>query len=385
MSHTSLDILPKSDDFLVLPPAQQVHGYRNVNKLFAHRDIRASNPKPMTQAECTMSAEHEAKLTSFMRQNNVAGLLVLKNNQIFAERYGLGLVEHDRWTTMSTVKSMTSLLVGAAIQQGAIQSADDLVVKFLPELKNTAYDTVSIRDLLTMSSGTNWTEDYDDLDSHVSQYSRLLALRTPKGVLNLLKTLKLTAQPGTRWSYNTGDTYLIGAVLVAANGGSLAQFMEEQIWNPCGMEFDAFYTLESENGLEIAGSRAGMALRDFGKIAQLVLNDGVSQQGHRILPQGWITDSAKSAFSLEGIKRLIRWDSLRIIGYGYSWWLDDEGGMWALGHCGQRIYINRNENMAVIQLAAYPHPFYETPYYGDMDARLREYVDHVRKVVTLMM
>lgn len=382
MSSSSIDILPKSDDFLVLSPAQQAHGYRRVNELFANRAINAVNPQPMVKADHPVPDDHEVEVTKFVRQNNVAGLLVIKNNQVFLERYGLGLLENDRWTTMSTVKSMTSLLVGAAIEQGAIKSEDSKVVEFLPELKATAYDSVSIRDLLTMSSGTDWTEDYNDLGSHVSQYSRLLASRTPRGVLDLLKTLKSTAQPGSRWAYSTGDTYLVGAVLVAATGVSLAQFMTEQIWGPCGMEFDAFYTLESENGLEIAGSRAGMALRDFGKIAQLVLNDGVNQQGRKILPDGWVADSAKSAFSLEGVERLIRWDSLHIVGYGYSWWLDDDGGMWALGHCGQRIYINRNENLTVIQLAAYPHPFYETPHYGDMDARLRKYVDSVRQVLS---
>lgn len=380
MSSSPIDVLPKSDDFLVLSPAQQAYGYRRVNELFANRAINAVNPQPMTKVDRPVPDNHEVKVTEFVRQNNIAGLLVIKNNQVFLERYGLGLVENDRWTTMSTVKSMTSLLVGAAIEQGAIESENSKVVEYLPELKATAYDSVSIRDLLTMSSGTDWTEDYNDLDSHVSQYSRLLASRTPRGVLELLKTLKSTAKPGTQWAYNTGDTYLVGAVLVAATGVSLAQFMTEQIWGPCGMEFDAFYTLESENGLEIAGSRAGMALRDFGKIAQLVLSDGVNQQGHKILPDDWIANSAKAAFSLEGVERLVRWDSLHIVEYGYSWWLDDDGGMWALGHCGQRIYINRKENLAVIQLAAYPHPFYETPHYGDMDARLRKYVDSVRQV-----
>src|SRR5699024_1070788 len=204
------------------------------------------------------------------------------------------------------------------------------------------------------------------------------AARVPSGVLELLKTLTSVFQPGTRWAYNTGDTYLIGAVLVAATGSSLAQFMTEQVWGPCGMEFDAFYTLESENGLEIAGSRAGMALRDVGKIAHLVLNNGAIN-GRRILPEAWMDDSAMPAFSLEGQERLVRWDSLGITAYGDSWWLDDDGGMWALGHCGQRIYINRGESLAVVQLATYPHPFYETPSYGDMDARLREFVDDVRR------
>lgn len=377
MSSRPVHTLPDSTEFLVLPPAQQAYGYRQVDALFANRPIKATQPRKMVRSKTVLSDEYEGKIDQFVRHNNVAGLLVLKDNEIVIERYGLGLTQSDRWTTMSTVKSMTSLLVGAAIEKQVIQSAASKIVTYLPELKGTAYDAVSIKDLLTMSSGTDWTEDYNDLNSHVSQYSRLLAARVPGGVLELLKTLTSLSHPGTRWAYNTGDTYLIGAVLVAATGNSLAQFMTEQIWGPCGMEFDAFYTLESEDGLEIAGSRAGMALRDVGKIALLVLNNG-AVNGRRILPETWMRDSAMPAFSLEDQERLVRWDSLRITAYGYSWWLDDDGGMWALGHCGQRIYMHRSENLAVVQLATYPHPFYETSSYGDMDARLRVFVDNVR-------
>ena len=380
MSSEPANILPSSDDFLVLSPAQQVHAYRRVDDLFASRPIRAKEPKAMPRATVAMPENYSSKVANFVYQNNVAGLLVINDGQVMLERYALGLTERDRWTTMSTVKSMTSLLVGAAIEQQVIASVDSTVGEYLPEMRGTAYEQVTVKDLLTMSSGTAWTEDYNDLSSHVSQYSRLLASRTPRGVLELLKTLESIALPGTRWAYNTGDTYLIGALLVAATGIDLARFMQEQIWAPCGMEFDAFYTLESEDGLEIAGSRAGMALRDIGKVAQLVLDNGVVQ-GYRIMPQTWVADSRAPIFSLEHQERLVRWDSLRISAYGYSWWLDNEGGMWALGHCGQRIYINCLERLAVVQLAAYPHPFFETSHYGDMDARLRQFIDDTRKML----
>src|SRR5690554_2693015 len=129
-----VNILPKSDDFLVLSPAQQAHAYRHVDKLFANRRIKASNPKPMPRADRPVPGDHETDVARLVRDNNAAGVLVIKNNHIVVESYGLGLVENDRWTTMSTVKSMTSLLVGAAIEQGAIKSADSNVVESLPEL-----------------------------------------------------------------------------------------------------------------------------------------------------------------------------------------------------------------------------------------------------------
>ncbi|MEK7688323.1 MAG: serine hydrolase domain-containing protein, partial [Pseudomonadota bacterium] len=213
--------------------------------------------------------EHD--VASFMDRNVISGLLVIRHGKVVLERYGLGLQEHDRWSTMSTVKSMTAMLVGAAIRDGAIASIDEPLTHYLPALRGSAYEGVTLRHVMTMSSGVRWNEDYTDRNSDVNRYSKSLADKVPGGVLRLMASLPRAHPAGSSFLYNSGDTYLLGAALTAAIGKPLADYMSEKIWRPAGMECDAFYTLESEGGQEIGGSRAGMVLRDFGRFGQFVL------------------------------------------------------------------------------------------------------------------
>lgn len=356
--------LPRGEDFLLLPPSIQPYAYRIVDRLFAHRVVRRG-PAPqvlprgpeITPRYLADGAEHD--VASFMDRNAIAGLLVIRRGTVVLERYGLGLQERDRWSTMSTVKSMTAMLVGAAVRDGAIASIDEPLTRYLSALRNSAYEGVTLRHVMTMSSGTRWTEDYGDRNSDVNRYSKSLADRVPGGVLRLMASLPRAHPPGSTFLYNSGDTYLLGAALTAAIGKPLADYMSEKIWQPAGMECDAFYTLESEGGQEIGGSRAGVVLRDFGRFALFVANDGVID-GRRVLPEGWVAAAATPAFALAAPP------VVDITHYGYSWWLGD-GVMAALGHAGQRIDIFRDEGLVVVTLGAFPEPAYARP--GDHNRR----------------
>jgi CubicO group peptidase (beta-lactamase class C family) len=224
-----------------------------------------------------------------MDRNSVAGLLVARDGKVLLERYGLGLQPGERWSTMSTVKSMTGMLVGAAVRDGAIGAIDDLVVRYLPQLEGSGYARATVRHLMTMSSGVGWSEVYTDKNSDVNRYSKSLADKVPGGVLQMLREVPALHEPGTHWHYNTGDTFLLGCVLCAATGRTLADFMAQTVWKPCGMEDEAYYTLESEGGQEIAGSRAGMSLRDLARFAMLV------------------ACNARSRFPRNSIRRGFRW------------------------------------------------------------------------------
>ena len=356
--------LPRGEDFLLLPPSIQPYAYRIVDKLFAHRVVRRGpNVRELPRGPeiapryVADGAEHD--VASFMDRKAIVGLLVIRRGAVVLERYGLGLQETDRWSTMSTVKSMTAMLVGAAVRDGAIASIDEPLTRYLPALRNSAYEGVTLRHVMTMSSGTRWTEDYGDRNSDVNRYSKSLADKVPGGVLKLMASLERAHPPGTTFLYNSGDTYLLGAALSAATGRKLADYMSEKIWQPAGMECDAFYTLESEGGQEIGGSRAGMVLRDFGRFGLFVANDGVID-GSRVLPEGWVAAAATPAFALATPP------VVDITHYGYSWWLG-EGVMAALGHAGQRIDIFRDEELVVVTLAAFPEPAYVRP--GDPDRR----------------
>jgi CubicO group peptidase (beta-lactamase class C family) len=366
--------LPRGEDFLLLPPALQPYAYRIVDKLFAHRVVKAAPaPRALPRGEeiapryVVDGREHD--VGSFMDRNTIVGLLVIRHGKVVLERYGLGLQEPDRWSTMSTVKSMTAMLVGAAVRDGAIRSLDEPLTRYLPALGNSAYEGVTLRHVLTMSSGTRWTENYTDRNSDVNRYSKSLADKVPGGVLALMASLPRDHEPGSTFLYNSGDTYLLGAALTAAVGKPLAEYMSEKIWQPAGMECDAFYTLESDGGQEIGGSRAGIALRDFGRFGLFVLNDGVID-GRRVLPEGWVQAAATPAFTLA------TQPVSDITHYGYSWWLGD-GVMSALGHAGQRIDVFRDEGLVVVTLGAFPEPMYVWP--GDHHRR-NEVVEFTKAV-----
>lgn len=374
--------LPRAEEFLLWPPGLQAWGYRIVDRLFASRLIPSGPrvrhlPRGAEIAPRYRAGGRDCGIDDFMDRNTVAGLLVLREGRVVLERYGLGLHPSDRWSTMSTIKSMTAMLVGVALKDGALPSLDEPVVRYLPTLAGSAYDRVTVRHLLTMSSGVRWTEVYPDRDSDVNRYSRSLANRVPGGVFDIMRALPAEHEPGTRWCYNSGDTYLLGAVISAATGRRLADYLSERIWQPAGMEFDAFYTVESEGGQEIGGSRAGMALRDFGRFAQLVADDGVVE-GQRLLPEGWVDEVGHPHFALPPetlAMPAVR--STRLTAYGYSWWLSGDGAMIARGFAGQFLYIHRARRLVVVCLAAFPQPPYQSPADHDRDAEFMQLVDAV--------
>ena len=346
---------PAGEEFLLLPPTAQAHAYRNVDRMFATRTVRRGanvfelrrGPEiaPRYRAD---GARHGVE--AYMDRACVAGLLVIRDERVVLERYSLGLDEDVRWSTMSTVKSLTSTLVGVALKQGAIASLDDAVSAYLPALRGSAYDAVGIRHLLTMSSGVRWNEDYTDRNSDVNRYSKSLGDRVPGGVLALMRSLKAEHRPGAQFNYNSGDTYVLGCLVSAATGMGLADLMSQTIWSRFGMEFDAFYTLESEGGQEIGGSRAGIALRDFGRFGVFLLRDGAID-GAPVLPSGWVENAGRPAFALDPAE-----NRYGATGYGYSWWIDPDGSMVALGFAGQSLYINRRHNVVMVTLSCQPQP-----------------------------
>ena len=372
--------IPDGGEFLLLPPTLQPYAYSNVDRMFATRAItRGPHPRTLPRGSEISpryaGAGVERGVDEYFHRACVAGLLVLKRGEIVLERYSLGLREDTRWSSMSMVKSLTSTLVGAALRDGAIGSLDDKVSTYVPAVRGSAYDQVSIRHLITMSSGVAWSEDYVDRDSHVNQYSRSLGAKVPGGVLALLRTLGAEHAPGSQFRYNTGDTYLLGCLLTAATGETLASYMSRKIWAPFGMEFDAYYTLESDDGQEIGGSRAGMALRDFGRFGQFILEGGRTGDT-AVLPENWVSDAAAPAFTLDASQ-----NSWGATGYGYSWWLDDSGAMVAVGFAGQSLYIDRTEELVVVTLSCQPQPPYAAAYGIDMRTERRAFLRAVTETL----
>jgi len=338
-------------------PDIQVNTFRNIDRLFSTRTVKRGNhvyPLPVGKPLGNLKFVSNGKgydLYDYMSLNRVSGLLVLKNGKIALERYELGNTKKTRWMSMSVVKSFTASLVGAALQDGYIKSLEDQVTTYLPQLAGSAYQGVTVRNLLQMTSGVKWNETYTDPASDRRHMLEMQISQKPGGVLELMAKLPRAAEPGTRWNYSTGETHVVGALIRAAVGKPVAEYLSERIWAKFGMESDATWWLESPNGLEVGGSGLSATLRDYGRLGLFLLGGGKAG-GEQVLPVNWVKEAASP--------KLV---GGRMVDYGFmlwpipnAWGKINEGAFEARGIFGQHIYVNPMENVVIVVWSALPKP-----------------------------
>jgi CubicO group peptidase (beta-lactamase class C family) len=286
----------------------------------------------------------ELSVDDFMKANHVSGLIAVKNGKIVLERYAFGRKPDQRWVSFSVTKSITSTLLGAAIADGHIKSLNDKVTRYLPELKGSAYDAVSIRDLLTMRSGVAWNEDYGDPTSDVYQVGMLPPIGGLNPTARYMKALKRAGPPGKDFLYNTGETDLAGLLVSAAVGKPLAQYLSEKIWAPFGMESDALWPKDT-GGHERGGCCLNMTLRDYARFGLFALGGGVAG-GRPVVPAGWMKEATTAHNTAPP--------------YGYFWWIRRDGGYQATGIHGQGIHVLPQQQLVVAVNSAWPLAWEET-------------------------
>ncbi len=347
----------------VLTSDLQVNTLRHGERLFPVREVRrgtevrplAASPGGLPGIRFTTAGE-TYDLVDYMALNRVTGLLVLKNERIAYEHYALGNTPATRWLSMSLVKTLTAALVGAAIRDGFIQGIGEPVQRYLPRLAGTAYDGVTIAELLRMTSGVRWDETYTNpLSDRRRMLDAQLAQR-PGAILDLMATLPHAAPPGSVWNYSTGETHVAGALVAAAVGTTLSDYLSRKVWAPCGMEASAFWWLESPDGAEIGGSGLSASLRDYGRVALFLMSGGVAG-GEVMLPPDWMR-AAASSFRIGGQE----------IPYGYMTWpfpavpgSVHAGAFQAIGIFGQHLYMHPAERVAIVVWGAQPKPNGKAP------------------------
>lgn len=325
---------------------------------FATRIVKAgASVRPLTYGRRALpdfpitSTGGTFDLYDYVSRNRVAGLLVMKDDEVLLEHYDLGIDAQTRWLSMSMAKSFSTTLVGAAVQDGYIRSIDDPLVTYLPELTGSAFEGVSIKALIQMTSGLRWSDDQTDALSERRKMLELQIAQHPGAVLRYMAKRPRVAVPGTRWCYSTGDTHVVGALVKAATGKWLSDFLSEKIWSRLGMEQDAVWWLEAPNGLEIAGSGLFATMRDYARFGRFIMADGMID-GERVLPEGWVRE-AGAARQISG-KR---------VDYGYMWWTVpapdntlDDGAFVARGIFGQMLYINPKQRVMCVVMSARSKP-----------------------------
>lgn len=333
-----------------LYPDIQVNTFRNIDRLFPTRTVSHGTPRPLPENLISMSdfrfsvGEESYDLYDVMALNRVSGLLVVQDGAIRFEQYLLGNAPDTRWMSMSVVKSITATLIGAAIHEGYIRSIDDPIVNYLPRFEGTAYDGVTVRHLLQMTSGIAWNETYTDPDSDRRAMLEAQIAQEPGAILDLMAALPRAAPPGTRWNYSTGETQVAGALVQAAVGKPVADYLAETIWIPAGMEADANWWLESPDGLEVGGSGLSARLRDYARFGLFLLADGVID-GRRVLPEGWV-ETATTPKSVNGTR----------VDYGYMFWPLHGRSYAAIGIFGQFVFVDPDRELVVTLWSAQPKP-----------------------------
>ena len=315
-----------------------VHNFDHMNELFlTHPLSRGAGPiSPLPEGPAAVLPK-EAK--QWIKDRNVTAMVVLKNGQLVHEGYYLGTRPEDLRISWSVAKSFLSALFGVLQAEGAFASLDDPVEKYAPLLKGSAYEGVTIRDVLTMSSGVAFNEDYLDFNSDINKMGRVLALGGSMD--EFAANLKLReAEPGSRWHYVSVDTHVLGMVIRGATGNDIPELLETRILAPMGFE-EAPYYLTDGLGVSFVLGGLNVMTRDYARFGQMIAQGGL-WQGKQVVPADWVKAST-SPQAKDGSA------------YGFQWWIPPDATpseVMAQGIYGQYIYINPSLNVVIAVNAA---------------------------------
>lgn len=321
------------------------YNYSNITdyKIFPSRNLEAPvtkfNFKSTTTGKFPKQIQNSKKeivpFDEFLEETKSVAFLIIKNDSIQYEKYFNGYDDESIVASFSMAKSVTSILIGCAIEDGFIKSENESIVNYIPELKDKGLEKVTIKHLLQMTSGINFNESYTNPfgDAASFYYGRNLRKSISK--------MEPKIEPGTKFQYISGNTQLLGLVLERSlKGKTVTNYLQEKVWQPLGMEFDATWSIDKKkDGLEKTFCCLNARARDFAKIGRLYLNKG-NWQGKQLVPQSWVEKSTK-AETKEGIASF----------YQYQWWLPTKNGdFMADGHLGQYIYVNPAKNLIIVRL-----------------------------------
>ena len=302
------------------------------------------------------------ELNDWLVDSSTTALVVLKGNDITYEGYYQGTTEWDARISWSMAKSFLSALFGVAVADGDVASLEQAVTDYVPELVGTGYDGVRIKDVLQMSSGVHFNEDYGDFNSDINRFGRILALGGSFD--DFAATLERGREPGNYMHYVSIDTHVIGMVLRAATGRDVVDYFNDKLWSKLGAERDAYYIIDTEKQPMVLGG-LNMISRDYARFGLLYRDNG-RLNGEQIIPEQWITDSLTP--DAPHLMPGPRDSSDTSFGYGYQWWIPEnsDGEFMAIGIYGQYIYINRPKDVVIVKNSA-DREFMDNNYESDYE------------------
>jgi CubicO group peptidase (beta-lactamase class C family) len=327
--------------------------FRNMDQLFTTRTVAHSGapwrfPKVERPMDFTYSFGGKTwTAEQALERTYTNALLIMKDGRIVTEIYRNGSNERTRFMGWSMTKSITSTLVGAALADGLISSLDDQITRYLPELKGSGYDGVTIRQILQMRSGVDYEERYDFANPGIAASNHINALvKNVARFADVARTIKRKSKPGEVFAYKTIDTAVLGWLIERVSGGSVAAYTARKLWEPLGTEADGFYIMDGEpgTGREFSGAGFNATLRDWARFGQMMLDDGVAN-GKRVVSADWVKAAQMPAGSEDDM----------LGGYGYQWWtMPNSPAYSAIGLQGQYVYVDPASRTVVVKLSYFP-------------------------------
>jgi CubicO group peptidase (beta-lactamase class C family) len=349
---------------LFWPQAQREAQFRRMYELFPS-DRAAHGTHVHALPEGKPLALGQGVLARYMDEHHLAGVMVLQHGRVRLQRFAPGFGPAQRWESFSVAKSVTSTLLGIALQRGDIHSLDDTLGTYIPELRDSAYAKVTVQQLLTMTSGVHWNEDYADAKSDVAQMYMHPCVDGQAHILSYLKKQPRQWPAGTHWNYNTAETDLLGILVQRATHHSLAAYLSQTIWKPYGMAADAYWIKDECDGSDTGGSGLSATLGDYARLGQFML-DGGRIAGKPVVARAWLDGALHRQENVDDPDR----------GYGYLWWTDNDGSYAAIGIFGQMVYVDPARRLVIAQVGAWPHATSD-----ELVAARRAFVASVKRAV----
>ncbi len=335
-----LERLQKGDldaNVLLYPTADRRIAFAHINAWMPTRPLFPAETPYALSTEIDVDLERVSyqvdgetfTVGDFLKREPLMGMAVVEGDTIKLEHYAEDHNPESVWVSFSVTKSFTSTLIGAAVKDGFIRSIDDSVETYLPRLRGTAYGAVSIKNILQMSSGVAWNENYADANSDVAKAGTFQGTQ----LTDYLGTLPQKHKPGTVFNYNTAESNLLGEVLRAAVGNSATDYMNAKVWQGFGMEHWGNWMQSAPFAGETGGCCISASIRDYARLGIFVKNGAVNAAGESIVPDGWMAEATTPS---QGFK-----------GYGYKWWLESGGSYSAVGIFGQFIFIDPENDLVI--------------------------------------
>jgi CubicO group peptidase (beta-lactamase class C family) len=337
LSQPKTQISLQDQSVLFWADATRADRFRKMEDFFAGHEVAAAPVVRKLPAGTAYDAATVAALDAYLASSNAAGIMILQDGRVRYEKYGLGFGPEGRWTSFSVAKSFTSTLLGAAVKDGFIASMDDPITKYLPKLAGTAYDGVSVEQLATMTSGVKWNEDYTDPDSDVAKMLQIAPVAGESQAITYARKLTREAPAGQKWVYKTLETNLLGDLVAAATGRSLAAYAKTKIVDPAGFAGPLFWMTDLTGG-NIGGCCLSIRLSDYARMGQFALEGGQPS-----VPAGW--------FASAGAPQV---DFGNGYGYGYQWWTYPGASYGAQGIFGQSITIVPDKRLVIAVVSSWP-------------------------------